>query len=433
MFDLLRDGDEDLRPSCRCASGGPGSKRCSTACAIRACGSASRSSATAARCTERAEARGLGRADRQAARLASTSRAGASPDWRKLKLVRHQTCVIGGWTEPRGSRPFFGALLLGVYDDDGAAAVHRAHRRRLHRRGARARVEAAARAARPRPVRSPTTPRTNERPHWVKPKLVAEVKFTEWTADSKLRHPTYLGLRDDIDAGERQEEPDTLAQSARPQRLPRASDRSCHAAHAEARACRSADHAAERAAESRRSTKAAVTEAARSARRHRGRQVATASCELPGGDRLDVTNLGKIFWPKLKLTKGDLFRHYVRVAPCILPVLADRPLVMKRYPNGVAGKPFYQHRAPDKVPAGRARRAWSTTGTETRPHLVGGSLMTLLYTAQLAIDLAGSVVLTRRLADVDRPRRDRSRSAGRICPSRACSTSRAGSATSSTR
>src|SRR5882672_398318 len=105
--------------------------------------------------------------------------------------------------------------------------------------------------------------------------------------------------------------------------------------------------------------------------------------QLPGGGRLQVSNLGKPFWPKMKLTKGDLFRHYVRVAPFILPVLADRPLVMKRYPNGVAAPPFYQHRAPDSVPTG-VRIEKVTTGTETRPHLVGGSLMTLLYTAQLA-------------------------------------------------
>jgi bifunctional non-homologous end joining protein LigD len=72
----------------------------------------------------------------------------------------------------------------------------------------------------------------------------------------------------------------------------------------------------------------------------------------------------------------------VRVAPLILPVLMDRPLVMKRYPNGISGNPFYQHRAPEKVPAGVTIES-VTTGTETRPHLVGGSLITLLYTAQL--------------------------------------------------
>ena len=58
---------------------------------------------------------------------------------------------------------------------------------------------------------------------------------------------------------------------------------------------------------------------------------------LPDGNRLKVTNLHKMFWPKQKLTKGDLFRYYVEVAPFILPAVADRPLVMKRFPNGIAG------------------------------------------------------------------------------------------------
>ena len=118
---------------------------------------------------------------------------------------------------------------------------------------------------------------------------------------------------------------------------------------------------------------------------------------FPGG-RLEITNLRKPFWPGPSertrpagrpgpsgpgvLTKGDLFRHYVRVAPLILPVLADRPLVMKRFPNGIAGAPFYQHRAPDKVPTG-VRIEKVDAGSETRAHLVGGTLTTLLYTAQL--------------------------------------------------
>ena len=105
--------------------------------------------------------------------------------------------------------------------------------------------------------------------------------------------------------------------------------------------------------------------------------------ELPAGHQLEVSNLGKVFWPTLKLTKGDLFRHYIRVAPFILPALSDRPLVMKRYPNGVAAKPFYQHRAPDTPPPA-VRVEPATTATKTRPHLIGGSLTTLLYTVQLA-------------------------------------------------
>ena len=73
---------------------------------------------------------------------------------------------------------------------------------------------------------------------------------------------------------------------------------------------------------------------------------------MPDGQTLDVTNLRKVFWPKSKLTKGDLMRYYVRVSPFILPVVNDRPLIMKRLPNGIDGPSFYQHRAPDNVPAG---------------------------------------------------------------------------------
>jgi bifunctional non-homologous end joining protein LigD len=101
---------------------------------------------------------------------------------------------------------------------------------------------------------------------------------------------------------------------------------------------------------------------------------------LPGGDQIAVTNLRKVFWPRLKLTKGDLFRYYVQVAPALLPVIADRPLVMKRFPNGVAAEPFYQHRAHD-TPSGV--RVEPVAG-EKRPQIVGGSLLTLVYTTQLA-------------------------------------------------
>jgi bifunctional non-homologous end joining protein LigD len=109
----------------------------------------------------------------------------------------------------------------------------------------------------------------------------------------------------------------------------------------------------------------------------------SGTLHLPAGDRLDVSNLGKVFWPKVKLTKGDLFRHYIRVAPYILPILADRPLVMKRYPNGVDAKPFYQQRAPDAHPPG-VRVELATLDDESMPRIVGGSLTTLMYTVQLA-------------------------------------------------
>src|SRR5262249_23715517 len=99
--------------------------------------------------------------------------------------------------------------------------------------------------------------------------------------------------------------------------------------------------------------------------------------QLPDGDTLRVTNLHKIFWPKVTRTKGDLFRYYVQVAPALFPAIADRPLVMKRFPNGIAAKPFYQHRA-EEAPEGV--RIETIKAAENRPHIVGGGLKTLLYT-----------------------------------------------------
>ena len=103
---------------------------------------------------------------------------------------------------------------------------------------------------------------------------------------------------------------------------------------------------------------------------------------LPNGDRLNVTNLHKVFWPKQELTKGDLLRYYAEIAELILPAVADRPLVMKRYPNGITGKPFYQHRAPGTVLEGV--RVERVKAAENRKQLVGGNLKTLLYMAQIA-------------------------------------------------
>jgi bifunctional non-homologous end joining protein LigD len=105
---------------------------------------------------------------------------------------------------------------------------------------------------------------------------------------------------------------------------------------------------------------------------------------LPDGLTLDVSNLRKVFWPKLKITKGDLMRYYVRVAPFILPVVKDRALIMKRFPNGVDGQAFYQQRAPENVPRG-VRVATLPGDTDVPSRLVGGDLITLLYMTQLAV------------------------------------------------
>jgi len=290
-----------------------------------------------------------------------------SSDWVKLKLVRTQEFVIGGWTEPRGARSRFGALLLGVYRDGALEYVGHTgagfDERELRR------VSALL-----KPLEIPQSPfrqrpKTNERPHWVEPKLVAEVKFTEWTAEGKLRHPTYLGLRDDVSPADVIREPEPKrGRAGQP---------------AEARTSGAREKASR--GHSRKETALALAAGdglvAQLEEIERGS--GNGAVVLPDGDRLDVTNLRKVFWPALGLTKGDLLRYYARVAPLLLPVVADRPLVMKRLPNGISGKAFYQQRGPSPVPAGV--RVEAVEGdTEVPNRLIGGSVKTLLYMTQLA-------------------------------------------------
>src|SRR5947209_5537125 len=73
---------------------------------------------------------------------------------------------------------------------------------------------------------------------------------------------------------------------------------------------------------------------------------------LAGHATLRVSSLGKVYFPEQGLTKGDLMRYYARVAPLLLPRIADRPLSLVRYPDGIAGKAFYQQKAPERVPPG---------------------------------------------------------------------------------
>jgi DNA ligase D-like protein (predicted ligase) len=135
-----------------------------------------------------------------AKRADSVYAAARSRDWLKLKCSAEQELVIGGYTAPRGSREELGALLLGHFEDGGlryagkvGTGFTRDVLRDLAARLAPLRRETSAFAAGDPPARGTT---------WVEPRLVAQVAFTEWTRDGRLRHPRFLGLRDDKDARE---------------------------------------------------------------------------------------------------------------------------------------------------------------------------------------------------------------------------------------
>jgi bifunctional non-homologous end joining protein LigD len=243
-----------------------------------------------------------------------------SDAWLKIKCHRRQEFVIGGYTDPQGSRARFGALHLGLYD--GARLVHvskvgtgfdGAELERLWKKLG--------------PIRRETSPFDAGTPagrghHWVEPRLVAEVRYSDWTRDGGIRHPTYLGLRDDVrpeDCRREMPEDDDWPEDAPPRIV------------------------AERAAAATPPPPPAPEDPA-----------------PPPGDgapvsRVRLTNLGKVFWPAEGYTKGDLVRYYEAIAPMMLPYLRDRPIVLTRYPDGIAGQSFFQKDAPELA------RAWVRT------------------------------------------------------------------------
>jgi bifunctional non-homologous end joining protein LigD len=100
-----------------------------------------------------------------------------------------------------------------------------------------------------------------------------------------------------------------------------------------------------------------------------------------GTASLKVSNLAKTYFPQPKRTKGDVLRFYDRVAPVLLPVMADRPLVLKRFPNGIEGEAFFQQNAAETPEGVRVDTVPAESGESKR--IIGGDLATLLYCAQL--------------------------------------------------
>jgi bifunctional non-homologous end joining protein LigD len=286
-----------------------------------------------------------------------------TPAWRKIKLLHEQEFVVGGWTEPRETRTHFGALLLGVYEDGHLKYAGHTGTGFDQKELARVSKLLKARETKQSPFSEPI--KTNEPAHWVRPDLIAQVRFTEWTSDHRLRHPVYLGLRDDKRPRDVvREEPATPNAPA------------SHSAASAERPAASADRSVASAERPAASTEPPVASAFRRKDLddvlNQLRALEDAKKDgivtLPDGDTVKVTNLAKLFWSTLKITKGDLLRYYVEVSPFILPAVADRPLVMKRFPNGVDGKAFYQHKVAERG----------------QTQFVGGSLKTLLEMTQLA-------------------------------------------------
>jgi bifunctional non-homologous end joining protein LigD len=200
MFDFLRDGRMNLMPR-------PLTERRERLDALFATADAGDpalmvSDRSARGATMLARARRAGWEGIIAKRTDTKYQPGARSDaWLKLKLLFRAEFVIGGYTEPRKTRPYFGALLLGAYDKQGRF-IYVGHTGGGFTRDGLARLY--ARLTKLERATSPFVepPRTNERAHWVAPRIVVEVKFAEWTSERLLRQPIFLGVRDDKQARE---------------------------------------------------------------------------------------------------------------------------------------------------------------------------------------------------------------------------------------
>jgi bifunctional non-homologous end joining protein LigD len=235
-------------------------------------------------------------------------RSGRHRDWLKTKCSARQEFVIGAYTEPQGSRAELGALLVGSYQGDELRYAGK-----VGTGFDAATLAELKKKLRPLEQRDPSfvnPPRGADARgvHWVRPRLVAEVSFTEWTADGRLRHPTFRGLRED--------------KSAR---------------------------------EVRRESPASPAAEARAARGGAGAKPKVAPPGEPAVAGITLSNPGRVYFPERGLTKLDLASYYEAVAERMLPHIAGRPLTLVRCPQGRGKHCFYQkHLREDAPPAVRS-------------------------------------------------------------------------------
>ncbi|HEY6266373.1 MAG TPA: DNA ligase D [Candidatus Acidoferrum sp.] len=241
-----------------------------------------------------------------------------SPYWVKLKVTQTVDAVVGGWTEPRTPALSFGSLLLGLYQGKKLRFIGHVGSGfdAKKQKELSARLKELAAPACP----FDSVPKTNEKPSWVSPELVARVKFSGWTDEHALRHPVFVALREDARPTDCQGERGTAPATANPVvvRSPEVVGRVLH------------------------------SEAQIEAELFKGR-AETVTIELDG-KRLRLSNLNKIYFPESGHTKRDLLAYYYRMADFISPFLRDRALVLRRYPDGIKGQTFFQKDVREGLP-----------------------------------------------------------------------------------
>ncbi len=231
-----------------------------------------------------------------------------STSWLKLKTSKTLDAVVTGWTAPRGGTPL-GSLLLGLYA--GKKLQFIGHVGSGFDAQSHSQIAARLKELRTRKCPFEQLPETNERATWVAPKLVARVRFSGWTQEERLRHPVFLGLRGDVNPDdcrkeEEQAEPTQPYVVSAPPML----------------------------------GKVLATKSQIEVELFKGR-AENVWLEMDG-KRFRLSNLNKVYFPESGHTKRALIAYYYRMANYVLPFLKDRPLVLRRYPDGITGQAFFQ-------------------------------------------------------------------------------------------
>jgi bifunctional non-homologous end joining protein LigD len=315
--------------------------------------------------------------------------------WLKFKIVDELDAVVCGWTAPRRSREFFGALVLGLYNGGhlefigsvGTGFDHDAQKRIYDQ------------MKKLRQPESPLSeiPKLKEAIEWVEPRLVVRVKYGNWTDRYRLRAPVFLSLRDDlspeectVEAGrpngiqsveskgkpalpDRQKKnDDTEGPARRPKKLAR---------QEKTATVRDSPRKVATIVAATKPSEAVVTKNIEEAIRNGSSEGLNIEVD---GRVLRLTHLNKIYFPESGIRKRDLLAYYFRTGHLMLPFLKDRPMVLRRYPNGIQEKAFFQKEAPDSIPEWLDR---AIVHSEERggdmPYVVANDLAALMYLTNL--------------------------------------------------
>lgn len=251
-------------------------------------------------------------------RAGSAYRSGRSRDWLKIKCHLRQEFVVVGYTDPQGSRPHFGSLVIALWKDGVltyrgkvGTGFNDASLREIKKKLVPLEIDTLEIENPPKGVEARGV-------HWVKPALLAEVSYGEITGDGHVRHPVFYGLREDKAATEAILERPAGAASPGGVKAP-----------------------AKRAAARTKPKKAVVTEPSAATLAYQ-----KLAAEYP------LTNRSKVLYPEKDITKGEVLEYYALVAERMLPHVANRPLTLVRCPNGWNKQCFFQKHPKEGVPPG---------------------------------------------------------------------------------